>query len=296
MKLEKAYSLDMEIVITAAEADHLFQQRAIRSKFSFKCPAPDCDAQVTCANLERPKAKRKLNPYYKVVSEHSDSCCINKDSQNKKGTQTLKNDGYSATDKYIENVFRINLRPLNNTKPTDDKIDNDGVQEKNVHSCGRITDESIQRKRQHEKTISSLVSAYLNGENFDVQLPETGVIPLQELFIEIDGQQITEFDDDMRIYYGKAWINRSPNNNGFSIRFANNLQYENLVVRPTFFINNKLIEQCSYKKFHESTLNILATNKPVNVYIMSAIGPYLHKSGKHINFDLEGFEYFDYIK
>lgn len=79
MKFEKAFSLDLNRTITAADADYYYQRGAIHSKFSFKCPDLHCNAQVTCANLDRPKEKRILDPYYRVVSDHSNACTIAKD-------------------------------------------------------------------------------------------------------------------------------------------------------------------------------------------------------------------------
>ena len=72
----------------------------------------------------------------------------------------------------------------------------------------RKTNISIQHTQQQTKTMSSLVAAYFKGDDFEVQLPTMGVISLRELFIEINVQQIADFEDYMRIYYGKAWVNK----------------------------------------------------------------------------------------
>ena len=95
--------------------------------------------------------------------------------------------------------------------------------------------------------MSSLVAAYHKGDDFEVQLLTTGVIPLRKLFIEIKGQQIADFEGDMRIYYGKAWVNKQLNGNGFSVRFVNALRHKHLKACPTFFINDKAINRNSYK-------------------------------------------------
>ncbi|MCD1125203.1 hypothetical protein LPW36_04035 [Jinshanibacter sp. LJY008] len=294
MKLEKAFSLDMNKTMTATEADYYYPKGAIRSKFSFKCPDLYCDAQITCANLDRAKNKRKVDPYYRTVSDHSDTCSIAKDLQTQKGTRSTYDDDYSDADVYIENAFRLNLRPLSNTRPENDETDDDSGRTNSIRGRQQTTDASVKRKRQRRKTVSSLVASYLNGDNFEVQLPGAGSITLREMFIEIDEQQIGDFEDELRIYYGKAWINKSPNGNGFSVRFANVLRHDELITRPSFFISSKLIEQCDYQKFQQSALEALVTAKPVDIYILSAVGPYLHKSGEYINFGLGGLEYLEY--
>lgn len=293
MKLEKAFSLDLNRTVTAADADYHYQQGAIRSKFSFKCPGLDCDAQVTCANLDRPKSERILDPYYKIVSDHSDSCTIAKDIRIQKRIKSVYDDEYSDSDEYIENAFRLNLRPLNNARTGNDEADDD-EQTVGVRGQRQTTSTQTRRRQQRSRTVSSLVASFLNGDDFEVQLPRTGLISLRKLFIEIDGQQLGDFEDDMRIYYGKAWVNKSPKGNGFSVRFANTLRHGELNVRPSFFISDELIKQSGYRKFQQTTLKVLATSKPVDIYILSAVGPYLHKSGEYINFKLEGLEYLEY--
>ncbi len=57
MKLDKAFAEDIELSITAQEADNQFAEGKIKSKFSFQCPDENCDAPVTCANLDRRVAK-----------------------------------------------------------------------------------------------------------------------------------------------------------------------------------------------------------------------------------------------
>ena len=79
MKMVKAFSNDFKANFTADKADQLYSEGKIASKFSFKCPDDNCNAAVTCANLDRPKHQRKRDPYYKVSSGHSDNCNIAKD-------------------------------------------------------------------------------------------------------------------------------------------------------------------------------------------------------------------------
>ena len=48
----------------------------------------------------------------------------------------------------------------------------------------RITNTSIQQRQQRTKTMSSLVAAYFKGDDFEVQLPTTGVISLRKLLLK----------------------------------------------------------------------------------------------------------------
>lgn len=77
MKLEKAYSQDLKRTITPEDADYNFSSGKISSKYAFTCPDENCDAAVTCANLDKEKSQRKIPPYYRVVGEHNINCLIN---------------------------------------------------------------------------------------------------------------------------------------------------------------------------------------------------------------------------
>ena len=95
MKLEKAFSLDLDRTITAIDADYLYQHGVIHSPKSFKCTNLHCNARITCANLDKPKTKRKRDPYFKLVSKHSDVCNITEDIFVLKGEKIVQDDGYN---------------------------------------------------------------------------------------------------------------------------------------------------------------------------------------------------------
>lgn len=74
ISLAQAFSLELNMDVTAARADELYQAGRIKSKSAFKCPEPTCNAQATCVNLDKPKAERRQEPYFRFVSEHSSDC------------------------------------------------------------------------------------------------------------------------------------------------------------------------------------------------------------------------------
>lgn len=50
----------------------------------------------------RAKHKRKLDPSYKVVSDHSNTCSIAEDIRIHTRTKSVYYDGYSELDKYLK--------------------------------------------------------------------------------------------------------------------------------------------------------------------------------------------------
>lgn len=289
MKLEKAFSEDLKACITAQEADRQFGKKNIKSKFDFQCPDEKCHAPVTCANLDRPKEKRKRDPYYKIVGSHSPHCDLAKDIKAQKTSSRTGSGLYSDSDEYVENAIRLNLRPPSTRRPEASGIyvGEDGVEGKGRREGGA---ESGKRKIQHSKTLSSLIDSYRANESILVQLPGTGVVDINDLFFEVDGQDIADLEDDFRIYYGKAWFNKKER--GYSVVFENMLTLGDTTRRPSTYLPIDVLGDSGFKRFKLSTLEKIADNKPKMVYVLSETGPRV-KNG-YINIWCEGPEYIDY--
>ena len=289
MKLEKAYSEDIKRCITTQEADMLFEEGKIKSKFNFQCPDENCDAPVTCANLDRPKEKRKRDPYYKVVGKHSSQCNLAKDIDNQRKISRKILDIYSDSDEYIDHAIRLNLQPPSTKRP-----EPTGASISTEHNEGKARQggeqESGKRKIQRSKTLSSLIDSYLAKESVVVQLPEIGVININDLFIEINGQDLSDFEDEFRVYYGKAWFNKKES--GYSIVFEKTLTLDGITKRPSTYIPIDMIEASGFKRFNLNTLEKISDSKPKMVFLLSELGPRV-KNG-YINIWCEGLEYLDY--
>jgi hypothetical protein len=289
MKLEKAFAEDIKLSITAQEADKLFAEGIIKSKFSFKCPDENCDAPVTCANLDRPKHKRKRDPYYKFVGEHSTECDVAKGIELQKKHSKGITDIYSESDEYVEHAIRLNLQPPSAKRPESTNSEYDEESEEGRGRAGN-NPESSKRKIQRSKTLSSLIDAFLAKESHTIQLPEIGLIDIKDLFVDINGQDISEFTDEFRIYYGKGWIKKRKGGYGFV--FANKLSFNELKSQPSTYLPDKKIEESSFRRFKQSTLDKLANNLPKQIFLLSETTPY--PNGDFINIWCEGPEYLEY--
>lgn len=289
MKLEKAFSEDIELNITAQEADRQFAEGNIKSKFGFQCPDENCDAPVTCANLDRPKDKRKRDPYYKVVGNHSSGCALEKDIEAQRRSSRTPIGIYSNNDEYIDNAIRLNLQPPSTKRP--EPIGSAQVADETV---GRVqpgnNKKTGKRKIQHSKTLSSLIDSFLANESHIVQLPETGLLDINDLFVKINGQDLSNIEDEYRIYYGKAWLNKKES--GFSIVFDNKLTLGDVTKRPSTYIPINKLEESGFKRFNINTLTKIADSKPKMVFLLSETGPRLNDG--YINIWCEGPEYLDY--
>lgn len=292
MSLPEAYSLDLGKNINAKVADIEFQKGLIKNQKRFRCADVKCQIAVTCANLERPKKDRKVEPYFKSVEEHKTGC--------KYATKEAKSKKRTIADDYDEQVG-VNDILLNLTEPTRKK-ENESTMDRETTDYTLIENiKNPQNKkgnihRNQTRTLSVLVTAFKNRENYPIVLP----LPFQEsknisdIFVEINGQELSQLEQNCwRIYWGKAWINKMPNGD-YQIKFANKLKDNELEISPTFFVKKSMVETSTYKKF-----NIDAMDKRIKklhiVYILSDV-PATNHSRKYINFSLESLPYLEILE
>ena len=296
MSLLQAYSLDLGKKINAKEADIAYQKGLIDSQKNFRCPHQECGIAVTCANLERPKYKRKVESYFKSVENHKFGCPFAEEERLTKFQDIDKNGFY-------ENVTSGEIL-VNLAEPTPKKQNSDNaseVKEINVSRTCQLSDSKKDKVSTNQtKTLSVLVSSFLNNENFPITLPRPYQerIFLKDAFIKVDGQDLSSLEQNCwRVYYGKAWINKLSSGD-YQIKFdsqLHDLSVEVNGVRPSFFISKSLICDSPYEKFTKEKIDeLVIQKKPKQVFIFSDV-PSLNHTKKYINFILEGLPYLEIL-
>lgn len=296
MSLVQAYSLDLKRDINAKDADIAYQNGLISSQKNFRCPHQSCGIAVTCANLERPKHKRKVDPYFKSVEYHNADCPY----AEKHDEPSRKHyDENSLYENIVAGEVLINLSEPAAKKQNgqNEETLNSGFSVKKIKHSGSNNEIRLLNQR---KTLSALVSSFLNDENFEINLPKPyeEKILLKDIFIHINGQNLSDFEQNCwRIFYGKAWINKAANGN-YQIVFDNKLSDSSLEkeeVRPSFFIPKQWIDNSAYQKFSSEKMDELVIKKwPRTVFILADV-PALNHSKKYINFMLEGLPYLEML-
>lgn len=296
MSFLQAYSLDLNEKVNAKEADIAYQKGLISSQKNFQCPHHACGIAVTCANLERPKYKRKVDPYFKSVENHKFGCPFAEEERCIK-LQEIERNGF------YENITSGEIL-VNLAEPTPKKQNSDSVSVAKKSSVSRTRQPSDSKKEKisinQTKTLSVLVSSFLNNENFLITLPKPYQerIFLKDVFIKIDEQDLSNLEQNCwRIYYGKAWINKLPSGD-YQIKFDSQLSDISLKgggVRPSFFISKSWIYDSPYEKFRKEKIDeLIVQKKPKQVFIFSDI-PSLNHTKEYINFMLEGLSYLEIL-
>lgn len=296
MTLETARSIELERDITAEEADKLFQKRTITSKHLFECPDDNCHAQVTCANLDKPRGLRKRDPYFKFVSEHSPGCFHEAEAdEDLRRVKNLREDPEALPyirddiiDLDLSTPFKRNVNEI--AVPEDEQ----GGKKRN-----RITtvEETENSKRRHaKKRLSGLANAFIAGEDFFLNTAD-GKLHLKDFFIRIsDRKDLMEYPDEPRVYYGKAWLNAKKDY--FLVRFNAEMKTGDVKSKPTFFIPARLIDSSSYRRTSREKLDAIANatpSKPLHVFIFSELPPVKSIKENYINFKLDDLSHLYFL-
>ncbi len=296
MKLEHARSLELGEDITAGDADKLFALGALTSKHLFECPELNCHAQVTCANLDRPKRLRKRDPYFKFVSEHSVGCLLEAETdEDMRRIKSMREDP-EALPFIIDDVVDLDLstpnRRIIHDLPTSD--DEDAITKRSRKTVA--DDEENNRFRHSRKRLSGLVSAFIEKENFFLNTAE-GKLHLRDFFIRVgNSKDLSEYPDEPRVYFGKAWLNRKDDY--YLVRFDNEMRTSKIKCKPTFFIPARLVERSEYRRTSREKLDKIALatpSKPLYVFIFSELPPVKSNTGNYINFKLDDLTYLYYL-
>ncbi len=296
MKLELARSLELEKDISADEADKLFQQGTITSKHFFECPEENCHAQVTCANLDKPKKLRKRDPYFKFVSEHRPGCPVEGENDDDLRRIKTTRDDPEALPFILDDVVDLDLSAPYSRIVRDLITADEQSVIKKTRPAKAEDDEESAKRRHSKKRLSGLVNAFIDKENFFLNTAE-GKIHLRDFFIKVgDSKDLKDFPDEPRIYFGKAWLN--PKQDYYLVRFNAEMRADEVKSRPTFFIPARLVNNSNYRRTSREKLDEIANAtpaKPLYLFIFSELPPVKSNTDDYINFKLDDLTYLYFL-
>jgi len=75
--IDQAYSTEVQKIVNLLEAEKYYREGKITNQTAFTCIGMNCDFPITCANLSKPSALRKRDPYFRIHGreyQHSPIC------------------------------------------------------------------------------------------------------------------------------------------------------------------------------------------------------------------------------
>lgn len=251
MKIEQAYSIDSNEILNVEDAYDFYWAGIIKDKTNFECPSLNCEASITCANIDKLRQDMKVDPYFKATSEHSSECTLVKEIKNKKhkiesieGNQKPRN----KKDEKLADIF-IFSRPKSHIEKKEmtstENIPISSIEKRKVKTSRSNT---VNSQPSYFYTVRSFVSKYntykkqnLIDKRF-INI-KNNQISYSEMFIEISNQNITSLSKYPRIYFGKVFINKLKNQD-YSANFTSTFILE----------DNKFIENIKELTWSEDKL------------------------------------------
>lgn len=297
-KIEEAYSIEYDDIIDSEKAYELFWDGVINDGRAFQCTDLNCDAQITCANIDKKRAQMKKKPYFVCYGEHSDKCKVIKDfkenEENKNKTDNKSHIGY--LDSEID-IFDFN-RPKRDSiiSKSKNSLDKNDIRERKKKIYEDNKNKGNRNRHSKYYSIKPLISKYLKYEsegalnNHFINVKGYNVSYIK-MFLNVEELFLEDTSKYFRVYYGIGKIVKSKNAKGDFIVFFKR-GFKDKESKTTIYINSSTIDS-SYRKIKwRDTLEDLCriNDKDIMFYINSKP----NKNGNIINLPLSNMDFIDY--
>lgn len=248
-KIPEAYSIELEEIIDAEKAYELYWDGEISDKRAFECKNDNCEAQITCANIDKERFLMRKRPYFLRVGEHT--CTLLNEIEKKKVFISNEN---AESSKYIDDENDVLLttterKEKENREKQVKTTDSDDIDRKRK----KKSEQSSKGKRYLEyKTIAPLVSKYLiySGDNLldekKITTNENTVL-YKDFFVELEGYNCDNFINESRIYFGDGLVEKAPKNPNEYVVKLNYVNFRGLVRCPSIYVGSNLLNDKSRK-------------------------------------------------
>lgn len=243
MKIDIAYSKEKHRLMTAIEANELWQNGELKDKHEFICPGKDCDVPITCAGMDKFKIEQKRIPHFiwghrnpthgkdcdfeSVIYKYQQQSHSVKLANDKKSYNEVIFDFNNADTKNIIKKSSINNNSKNTKNSKGSKTNNN-----NQNNYSRIV-------KPHYSLLSSLLNLFFDAkENNDLDNRYVRMkfkrksydYKLSTLFKEIDKYEL-DHETKTKIFYGDAIVNKK--NGNYYIKFEDKFKNYDAEVRCT---------------------------------------------------------------
>jgi len=288
---EVCYSLEKKIVIDADVAYDLYWAKQIFDKSKFKCPTPTCQAKFTCANMDVAEHDLKQTPHFRKhpSTEHDSLCPFHEDNTISNNYTDGITNGKNNIKSNIE-IFEFERPPAHfqNYDINSEKKENKS-RSKNS-SSGKSN--SPNNKRYY--TLRSIVNNYIKYRASNTLETKTIFIEneytYKKLFKGIYNQDFLNINMP-HVFWQKAWVHRTKNNDAYMINFAESFIYNDKKIKPNIYISDKVVESSFNKNLLKIRLdNALGKKSPEVVVFIYGKPNYREYNKGSIGFYLDNLD------
>lgn len=279
-KIDTAYSFEANDVIDAIEANELWLEGILKDKRAFKCIDENCDARITCKNMDTFADKRKVNPHFIMSSRenmHSPVCKVCKEYEEKISKRgEIKGEG---TGQYISKKVCFHMeRPERHRIIEHNVINNEKNNVADIEGEKKKNRENGKRHNSNYYWLHSLILYYVDAYKKGTTEQDTVEIDfgrnkkytyfLNSLFKRIKNEnEVSDRDRNHYVYYGKGKV-FLRSDGGYDLVFSE--KFFASEKRVKCIIKKIVLDTCMHGKANK--LNILesAIGKERFIYVLSS--------------------------
>lgn len=304
VSLDIAYSIEIQDYIDPDRAYDLFWSGLITDKRKFLCPGSECEAKVTCANLDVDVQDMKVVPHYKTYGSHSIDCEISNGeplSLKYEDGSPVKEEKRSIEESVVD-IFSLD-RPESYYDEAKVNQDSSKVIAKKSPFVRKPKDSVLRENGSIGivYSVRSVVSRYIRYKK-DGSLQHRKVniqgkdVKYKSIFKCIWEQDLEALPNFPMIYYGWAYINRLQDESGYQIKFKKKFKKGNEDYTSTVIISDKLINGYKIKKLMVSRLEKINKKDSPTAFVFVYGKPEEKESRtgtKYANFSINNLDMID---
>lgn len=279
-KIDAAYSLEINGIIDAMEANELWLEGILEDKRSFKCIDENCDAKITCKNMDTFADKRKINPHFIMSNrenKHSSICKVYQEFEERRSKKgEIKGE---RTDQYIGKKVCFHMeRPENHRIIEHNTIISEKNKVADIEEEKEKIRENAKRHNSNYYWLNSLIWYYIDAYKKGTTGQDTVEIDfggnkkytytLNRLFKRIRNEnEITDRDRNHYVYYGKGKISLRTDG-GYDLKFDEKFLGSKRQVKC--IIKKTALDTCEYGKLNKINILKSAIEEERFIYVLSS--------------------------
>ncbi|SHJ73690.1 hypothetical protein SAMN02745248_00789 [Hathewaya proteolytica DSM 3090] len=305
-KIDYAWSLEQKRELTASEAHESWIIGDLHDKTAFECIDKNCNAQITCVNMDKQQHQMKMREHFKVFGEHSKEC---KEIMNYNNVAKKKTEENAKSAPEIGEDITFNMtRPKkhNEVDKVEETYDDNGSEKKERGKNNSAEKKMSGARKSNLFLLSTLVSKYIRSikekriECTTITLAISGKpyqYSIKTLFLDI---KEIKYTDDLswktKVYYGQAII--SKGNSGeywinFNSMFKESTKSVKCVIKQEVIDNThsrtgglNMIERFLDKKTHCFVLGTIKETDKINYINIASLDHFACTQEDIINVDI----------
>jgi hypothetical protein len=302
MKIEHAFSTDLNEVVDIDTAYELFTAGRILDKHNFFCVYPGCAGDITAANLDKLRQDMAVDPYFRRVGdEHTAECDTHggcEETASAPNEEAKRERG--RKDDTLPDQFVLSRPPSHEVKvravPREAVGD---VRTKPKRRAGAQGDAATRPSMAYSVgTLVSRFARYRKQGIDDVKLLSIKGFRLsyRDMFVPLAGLDLADMASHRRVYYGRAFVDRKET--GYAITFVpeSAVVVDDKTYRPSLFVSDERISGAYSRTLFNCKFKDLSERKRPDAWFFVYGKPELvERAGKtYVNFKLFNLDFIDF--